>query len=771
MKKTSFLFNSMAIVTISVLCLFGYKGISQITREYKNFNVEFNQAKNNSYNLQFTIEKFNISVKTIDAVSYSFLDFKGGISTSRKGYAELPIINASVQLPPDKNITMKVENGSYTDYYLDYPMLPSRGNIKRNQDPSTIPYEIDPASIVDQWYPIDIATSTDPYIIRDVRGINVYVYPIQYNAAKKILRVYNTVSVKLIENNSTPVNPIKNVKKVIEQEMFDTYKSIFINYNNTKANWAQETGENGELLVIYTSRDSSVIKPYIAWKKQMGYKVTKQLVATGTNVKTTIANAYTANNNILYVQLVGDWDNIKCNISSGTSPNGAPMDPMLGCVVGTDNYPDICIGRFSAGSATDVTTQVNKTVNYEKFPLAGGTWYKAALGIGSDEGSGAGDDGEMDHDHISNIWTGRLNPFTYTNISTAYDPGATAGMVSTAVSNGVSLINYCGHGDWDRFVTTGFNNSNVNNLTNGNKLPIIISVACLEGEFQLTSSPCFAEYWLRKTNGGAVATLMATVEQDWTQPMAGQDYMNDMLTGGYTYMNNTSHPGIGTNTDHGKTHFGSIVLNGDVLMYAEDNTALPTMQTWTIFGDVSLQVRTDAPHEITLSNDTINTGFFTTNVTVDGNPFKNALVSIWDGVNQPFSGLTDASGNVTITHTLTSGASATLTVTGFNLNPIIKDVTVASPTALTIQDNLSNTVSVFPNPASNNITISIDYSVSGKFTIEIINLVGQIVYTEVIEKNNTVFTKDIDLSNITRGAYLMKYSNNGNIGYEKLILN
>ena len=118
---------------------------------------------------------------------------------------------------------------------------------------------------------------------------------------------------------------------------------------------------------------------------------------------------------------------------------------------------------------------------------------------------------------------------------------------------------------------------------------------------------------------------------------------NDLLVGGYTYMNNATNPGMGTNTDHGKTHFGTLTLNGNILMYTENDTALMELQTWTNFGDPSLQVRTDTPKDITLSDTTVSAGSYTTNVKVGGMAFKNALVSIWDGINQPFSGLTDSS--------------------------------------------------------------------------------------------------------------------------------
>jgi len=560
--KKKFLHSSIiAVVAISIFCLIGFKSSAQIKKDGKNFTVEYSQAKGNDMNLLFTTGDFKITERTEGGVTYSYLNLAGGAVTYKKGYAELPIFSATVQLAPDKNVTMTVENGNYTDYNLQYPLLPSRGSIYRNQDPSTIPYNIDPASVVDAWYPVDNATMVDPFIIRDVRGTSVYVYPIQYNAAKKILRVYNTVTVNLTENTTTPINPLTNINKTVNNEMIDLYKSTFINFNtNTRANWANEVGETGSILVICTARDSAVINPYILWKKQMGYKVTKQVVAKGTNIVTNVKTAYTADPSIFYVLLVGGWADIKCATSGG-----GPEDPMVGCVVGTDNYPDIIVGRFcvpSSGSATNVTTQVNKTVNYEKTPTIGGTWYKTALGIGSCKGPG--DDNELDYEHIANIWTGRLSTFTYTTQYTDYDPGATVAGVSTPVYSGVSIINFSGDGAITGWAQSGFSNSDVNSLTNGDKLPFIFSVSCVVGSFQ--SSPCFAETWLQKSGGGAIAMIGSTINQSWNPPMIGQDYMNDLLVGGYTYAGTTSHPGTGTNTDHGKTHFSSIVLNGDILM-------------------------------------------------------------------------------------------------------------------------------------------------------------------------------------------------------------
>jgi len=632
------------------------------------FDVTFNQSKNDVYELNFELGDYNLSEVTIDGVTYSKIIFNGSVFTQLKGFAELPFISASVILSADKNVTLKVIEGEYEEYWLENPLLPSRGVIYRDQDPSSVPYEISPGSLKDDWYPQNLANSTSPFIVKDLRGTTVYVYPFRYNAVQNVLRVYHTMTVQLIENETNPINPLLNQPSEILREMDGIYSSLFVNYQQSKDDLT--IGEYGDILVICTDRDEIAIQPYIDWKMEKGFDVSMEVVATGTNVKTVVQDAYDANNNLLYVQLVGDWADIKCDMLSG----GAPMDPQLGCVVGSDDFVDITIGRFSANSPADVTIQVDKIINYEKNPDLGSDWYKAALGVASNQGPG--DDNELDYEQIDVIYNDKLDPFTYDLFSTAYDPSGTAQMVSNAINSGVSIINYCGHGSSTSWGSTGFSNNHIAGLTNDNKLPLVFSVACVNGAFSGLSD-CFAEAWLKKENGGAVMTMMSTINQPWNPPMRGQGYFNDILVGGYDY---NAHPGqSGINTTEQRTTIGAIAFNGLVLMCTESggSSDWETAKTWHLFGDPSMQPRTDIPGTISMSNDVVMAGIpFSTTVSGPNGPFEGAMVCISNG-NDYFKGITDASGNITIEHTLTPG-NAKLVITGFNLETNYQDIVVAS---------------------------------------------------------------------------------------------
>ncbi|MFP4472224.1 MAG: C25 family cysteine peptidase, partial [Bacteroidales bacterium] len=655
----------MRKLLLSFLILFGF--ISLMAGE--GYEVKFKQTGQGDYQLDFTIDQYDFRQVNLSDQDFTQILFDGSVRTQDKGFAALPFINANVQLDPVKNVSMDVVVNEFEDFQLNFPLVPSRGAIYRDQDPSRIPYVIAEESLVDEFYPAQTADITEPYIIKDVRGATVYFYPFRYNAVTQTLRVYTSVTVNITQNTTAPVNPLYVTSGKLFKEMEGLYKSVFINYENTRDDLT--VAEAGDILVITTARDEDAIQPYIDWKMEKGFEVFKEVVATGTNVKDLIQQKYDENNDILYVQLVGDWADIKCDLGGGAN---APMDPMLGCVVGTDVFPDIAIGRFSASSSAHVTTQVDKSITYEKMPS--GDWYSSAIGVGSDEGAGIGDDGEIDYEHLDIIYDNKLDPFTYDTYNPVYEPSATATMVKNFIEQGASIINYTGHGSQTSWGSSGFSNSNIAQLTNGDMLPIIFSVACVNGAFH--SGECFAEAWLKKENGGAVITLMATINQPWTPPMRGQDYFNDIITGGYDY---NANPGSGISTDEGRTIIGSVVANGLVLMYTESNATndLHTLQTWTTFGDASLQIRTAAPQQLTLSNNVMLVGTpFETTVNAGGDPVEGALVSLsQDGVYS--SAYTDASGNVSVPNEFLPG-DVTLVVTGFNTSTIYETIQCIPPT-------------------------------------------------------------------------------------------
>lgn len=636
----------------------------------KGYKLQVENSRAGGFSIKVDLDDYQLKKVTHDGIVYTEVNLTNAGHLNQKGFADLPIFSVPIRLSDTKNVDVKISNAVFEDIKLQHPVLPSRGVIYRDQDPNDFAYSISRKSVKDEWYPKEILNEQEPYILRKVRGQNVQIMPFQYNAKRSILRVYKSFDIEVVENREAATNPLYRNDNGFNAEMAPLYHSLFVNSRVSQDDWDNCIGEFGELLVVYPTKYKSTIKTYINWKQQMGYTVNEMEVSNGISLYKEIEDAYAANNNILYVVIVGDYDNIKYHRS----------DPYLGCVAGNDKVYDLIVGRFSAKNTDELSVQINKTINYEKNPDLDGHWYQKALGVASNQsGGGSGDDGEIDYEHIDNIHDNRLSEYTYTEFSELYDGNSGNVLTSEVVevfNQGMSLINYIGHGNKTGWNTGNYGNGNVLSATNGDKLPFVFSVACLVGRFE-SGEDCFAEAMLKNPNGGAVATWMSTISQPWAPPMRGQDYANDILTGGYNYDNYEGQNGISTNSL--RTTFGSITANAAQLMLSEvgQSDDWDTYKTWTVFGDPSLQVRTAKPKAISISNTQVATYGYTTQVTENGTPCENALVSIWVEGNQPISAFTDENGMVNLPHNFDSD-SITITVTGYNLATFNQKVPIGS---------------------------------------------------------------------------------------------
>ncbi len=421
------------------------------------------------------------------------------------------------------------------------------------------------------------------------------------------------------------------------------------------------------MLIIVYGDFMDEMEPYVTWKREKGIEINMvDMVTVGssaTDIGTYIENEFNTNG-LNYVLLVGDALQVPTNEVSNDSDNEYVY------LLGSDHYADCFIGRISAESGTEVTSQINKIIEYERDYDNTNTWLENALGSASSEGgSSTGDDGESDAEHMDNIKID-LENYGYT-VTSVYQSGGSNAQISAAVNAGSGIINYVGHGNESSWSNTGYSNTEVNNLTNDNKYPFIWSVACLNGNFKSTT--CFAETWMRAVNGeiptGAIGILASTISQAWADPMDAQDEMNDLLIESYA-----------TNI---KRTFGGLSFNGMFHMVEEYASASgPEMaDTWTLFGDPSLMVRTKTPADMTISHaDIISVGETSFTVNCDA---ENALVSLTktDAGETVIIGtgyIESGSVDVTI-DPFTAPGNMKITVTAFNKVTYQTDVIVIVP--------------------------------------------------------------------------------------------
>ena len=364
------------------------------------------------------------------------------------------------------------------------------------------------------------------------------------------------------------MNPLLKRPAELSKSFDRVYNNQFLNYGDLTR--YSPLNESGDLLIICYDAWMGNVQPLADHKSSMGIDTTIVGVSTignnATSIKNYIQGVYNGGT-LAFVLLVGDASQVATPYASG----GA-SDPSYAKLAGGDDYPDIVVGRFSAETAAQVDTQVERTIEYETMGVRNTDWFWRGTGVASDQGPG--DDGEYDYQHLNNIRTDLLG-YGFTLVDQIYDPSGTASQVSAALNNGRGFVNYTGHGSTTSWSTTGFSNTNVNALVNDSMLPFICSVACVNGEFD--GYTCFAEAWLRATNGGAptgaIGVYMSSINQSWDPPMCAQDEMTDCFCAEDYFT------------------LGALCFASSCQMideYGADGVEM--YDTWHVFGDPSLNV-------------------------------------------------------------------------------------------------------------------------------------------------------------------------------------
>lgn len=580
-KLTVFL---IALVFISSQCFFTLMTMAastsnestKVVEPQKKDDVTVSILESDSHHtvVKFDINNFAKELVNINNKSYYNIICKDTSSRFKQGAPDLPRICRSIIIPNDAEIKYNILSSEYMDYRKT-PIAPSKGSITRDKNPKDIPYTFGEEYKNNAFYPSNLVSLSDPFIMRELRGTTVTLNPFQYNPDKETLRVYKTVTVEILTNSSSTLNSLETPKtNRITADFEPAYSNTFINYNNVAAHknsLMNNPSETGSMLIISYDNFSSAMNSFVQWKNSKGINTTlvNRSVVSSTNnaadIKSYIQNYYNQHPELTYVLLVGDYE----QVSSPTYSTGV-SDPSYTKVAGSDDYPDIYVGRFSAETVADVQTQVQRTIEFEQNGYNTAAYFKKGVGIASAEGSG-----ETDIQHMDNIKS-KLQNKGYSQIDSIYDPGATASAVSNSLNQGRGIINYCGHGAETYWVTTDFSNTNAQNLQNAGQLPFILSVSCVSGKFQ--GGTCFAEAWMRSKNSsgnpvGAIGTLMSTVNQPWTPPMNGQDGIIDLLC------------------SNSRISLGGLCYSGETKMLDNGTSSdLLTFNTWTVFGDPSIQI-------------------------------------------------------------------------------------------------------------------------------------------------------------------------------------
>ncbi len=230
-------------------------------------------------------------------------------------------------------------------------------------------------------------------------------------------------------------------------------------------------------------------------------------------------------------------------------------DNLLAAVQGSDQLPDLMIGRIPARNVGEANVVFQKIVQYEQSTPAG-NWRRHAVLI-SDRGKGFSVAEAAAFRYVNDLSASFMKrpphtvrfldywldpPFANQDPSRCPIPAADAIRAeikravngTDGVQDGAAIVQYVGHGNFvlwsdDRIFNQSGAFPDVDGLLNGTKLPWMVAHNCLTGGFHTTATYSIGEDWLKKSGGGAIAVLAPSgLSNTWVGEQAVRELFGDL---------------------------------------------------------------------------------------------------------------------------------------------------------------------------------------------------------------------------------------------------
>lgn len=727
------------------------------------------EKQENALIVEFTLPDYQLfDHKTIDGVMHQKLLSRDAAAILKKGHPEVLKFTTNIQMP-NKGVSsidvLSTSNSTKSNIHL----IPSKGNLYRNINPDDVPFEKAEIYYQNKYFPGSLTIGSTPYIQRDIRGQTITVFPFQYNPVLKNLIISNKVVFKVnFDTKMTGENELDVTRKSsFNVHLEESYKRRYLNYEPKRYT---SLGEEGSMLIISPSDYMSNLSSYIEWKRQAGFEVEVVDIATIGNNQNSIynfvRNYYQQNPDFLYLLLVGDHQKISayhCGTTGGWMSEIKWSDSKYSLISNSNDwYPDIYVGRMSPTNLSTLDIMINRNLEYDMNPEIS-DYYKKAIGLGSNEGAGYGDDGEADWQHLRNIRTDLLN-FGYTDVYEFYDGthgGADANgnpnsnMVSNAVNAGVGLFNYTGHGDQNTCITGNYNSTHINNSSNNGKYPFVISVACNNGTF--TTGTCISETWQRASNlgtpTGAIASAGSSILMSWAPPMATQDEIVDILV--ESYANNQMRT------------LGGLFYSGQMKMLDDysGSDGREVIETWVFFGDPSTMIRSDIPQNVDVTH--LTEDFVGINSLMVNSNTEDAVVTLKSNDSIIAKSVIQNGQALLQFSTIDTPDTLEVALSAYNKIPYFGQFIVKS---LVIPYGNAEELLIGPNPVDENGRLHLIFELESdqQVNISIYNNLGQLVFENNQDMNEgfygpnyTDLSIDLNKIGVNTGQYIITAKFNG----------
>ncbi|MCF7919521.1 MAG: T9SS type A sorting domain-containing protein [Candidatus Cloacimonetes bacterium] len=407
--------------------------------------------------------------------------------------------------------------------------------------------------------------------------------------------VIDNLTLRLTANNEMlHFNGVSPAFLPIYEKMADNYQTSYL----------RNLSVLPSRMLIISHSNLNNLNYFTAWKNERG-------IATDVVMKSDIGNTTAAIKGYIqnvyeteefppdYLLLIGDVNgNFTLPAYYHTTENDVTDHPYT-LLAGDDYLPEMIVGRMSIDQQSGFDTIISKVLSYEKTPyMTNPEWFDNILLV-------AGNYSDLPPTPTTPLTTMRwlqekavdYGYDGYTEVyywpdGGYYDYPGTSEIIN-AINNGVGVVAYRGWGNAWGWNFPYFHTQNIEELSNGNYLPIMTSIVCNTGDFANTNvDPCFGELWLTAGNASSFKGGVAFVGP--SDLHTSTHYNNAIFAGFYQGL-----------LDEGIHSFGSAVLRGKWEIYQSfpnDHVSGGDVEfyyyVYNILGDPSLNIWTRTPESM-----------------------------------------------------------------------------------------------------------------------------------------------------------------------------
>lgn len=553
------------------------------------------------------------------------------------GKPDMPAWIDHIAVPADGDVTMRVLDKEHYAAEQDIKLMPAQEPRQDNYLSEDPPFTMDTVFYQqDIRFPAQYASVDLSQRMRDIQVARLQIVPFSYNPARKELKAVKRITVELTFTSAQ--------KTITDPSIHSAFYTRFLNryFLNGQIIMEQCEGVHAQnsfspdpdYLIVATYDHLPAAEKLAEWKMQLGFH--PEIIAdhswTASQVKTAIHSRYASYTpKPDFFVIIGDHSTVPGEVHTthgrtyATDHFYSVMTPLS-----TSYTANMGRGRISATSPAQSEMIVDKIIAYEKTPPMDSTYYQTGVNAAYFQHAGGGyaerrfaqtsedlrNYAMMHGKNVERVYYTHSNVFPTNWNNTFYSAGEPIPSdllkpgfpwngdrhdILSHVNNGTFYVFHRDHGFTQGWGDPAFNNNDVNNMVNADKLPIFFSINCLTGKF--IGQECFAERLLRRNNGGAVgvfahadisysgyndALSLALFDGIWHDPGLVPNFTG---SGGVSNPTITPHDGIRTG--------GYLVIHALARMEATWSTNQYTNELFHYFGDPAMEIRVDYPQIIT----------------------------------------------------------------------------------------------------------------------------------------------------------------------------